>query len=220
MDYRKSDLYDDAYRRYLKSCELTLETEDITGSSGYKFVLSRQEKVLKENYIIADNEHKEYIAFRKKERKHQLKITFLGFEELSEEEYCALSFFKRWKYRRKRRKYYREMDKFWHIIQIYRPYIPHGEYIYEEEEEEPKAVILEQPELGNKAIPEPVEPEEVATSDDVSAEATTPTEPDTTAPAGDTPLSAKNTDDGEPTKKEENADALSDFFGETENVEE
>ena len=106
------------------------------------------------------------------------------------------------------------MDKFWHIIQIYRPYIPDGEYIYEEEEEEPKAVILEEPELGNKAIPVPVEPEEVST------EATIPTEPETAAPAGDTPLSAKNTDDGELTKKEENADALSDFFGETENVEE
>ena len=203
MDYRKSDLYDDAFKRYLKSCELTLETEDVTGSTGYKFVLARQEKVLKENYITADIEYKEYVAFKKKERKHELKIIFLDFHEISEEKYNSLSFFKRWKYRRKRRKHFREMDKFWHIIQIYRPYIPYGEYAVEDEEE-PKAVILEQP-------------EEPATPQEVSSEENNITQNDTGAPAGDTPLLATKENDGETEKEEENADALLDFFGETEN---
>lgn len=220
MDFRKSDVLDDITYRYISSFELIENKRSTMGDDAYFTLRNQYSEILKDDTKEFISSNKEYSTFRKKERKHDLKIALLDFHEIDEEEYRALSFFKRWKYRRKRRKYYREMDKFWYIVQNYRPYIPHGEYIYEEEEEEPKAVILEQPELGNKAIPEPVEPEEVATSDDVSAEATTPTEPDTTAPAGDTPLSAKNTDDGEPTKKEENADALSDFFGETENVEE
>lgn len=220
MDFRKSDVLDEITCRYLESFRLIENKKDAIGDDAFDVLREQYTCILKEDAKEFILNHKEYSTFRKKERKHDLKIALLDFHEIDEEEYRALSFFKRWKYRRKRRKYYREMDKFWYIVQNYRPYIPHGEYIYEEEEEEPKAVILEQPELGNKAIPEPAEPEEMATPDDVSTEVTIPTEPETTAPAGDTPLSAKNTDDGEPTKKEENADALSDFFGETENVEE
>ncbi len=135
IDYRKSDLLDELYERYLESYNLTLETEDITGAAAYKFVLDCYTRNLKADIKILDDEMKYYRQFCKKERKYEIKLENLNFNYIDDEELEALTKLQRYKYCRKRRKFEKINKKFKKAIQKFKLYIP-VEWYNEESEEE------------------------------------------------------------------------------------
>ena len=153
IDYRRSDLFDELYKRYLESYELTLETEDITGSSAYKFVLDCYTRNLKSDIKILDTEMKYYRQFCKKERKYEVKCENLDFNYIDDEELKSLTFFQRRKYKRKRRKFEKINKKFRKVIQKFKLYIPGDWYIEKTEEEtdgrKPEEMRTERNELEN-----------------------------------------------------------------------
>lgn len=135
IDYRRSDLFDELYKRYLESYELTLETEDVTGSSAYKFVLDCYTRNLKEDIKILDTEMKYYMQFCKKERKYEIKLENLNFNYIDDEELKMLTKKERYLYNRKRRKFEKINKKFKKVIQKFKLYIPEEWYNEEAEEE-------------------------------------------------------------------------------------
>ncbi len=142
LDYRKSDLMDELYKRYLQSYELTLETEDITGASAYKFVLECYTRNLKLDIKVLDTEMKYYMQFCKKERKYQVKCENLNFEYIDDVELKEYKLIERLKYRFRRWKYENLVKNFKKTIQKYKLYIP-GDWYIEDSSEEIKIDAIE-----------------------------------------------------------------------------
>ena len=128
IDFRKSDLFDELYKRYLESYELTLETEDVTGASAYKFILDCYTRNLKADIKILDNEMKYYMQFCKKERKYEIKLENLNFNYIDDEELKTLTKKEHYLYNRKRRKFEKINNKFKKVIQKFKLYIPEEWY--------------------------------------------------------------------------------------------
>lgn len=143
IDYRKSDMLDDLFNRYLNSYNLTLETEEVIGSSAYKYILECYTKNLKLDVKILDDIMKNYNRFKKIERKHEIKLENLNFEYVSDEEYVTYGKLQRLKYNFKRKKYERIIKKFDKVLQKYKGYIP-KEY-YENEIDEPAEEVAPPP---------------------------------------------------------------------------
>ena len=74
LDYRRNDLFDKLYRRYLESFEITLETEEITGSAAYKYILDYIQKSFKLDVKNLDIEVKQYTKFMVLKRKFLVKL--------------------------------------------------------------------------------------------------------------------------------------------------
>ena len=131
LDYRKNDLLDAVYMRYLNSVELTMETEFKTGAEAERYIKSVYLKNLKADFKILDKEVIQYRKFIKKQRKHTVKLEKLGFEYL--EDLSELSIFKKVVYYIKRKLFVNENKKFVKILRKYRPYLP-SEWFDEEDD--------------------------------------------------------------------------------------
>ncbi len=176
MDYRKSDMLDDLFNRYLNSYNLTLETEEVIGSSAYKYILECYTKNLKLDVKILDDIMKNYNRFKKIERKHEIKLENLNFEYVSDEEYVTYGKLQRLKYNFKRKKYERIIKKFDKVLQKYKGYIP-KEY-YENEIDEPAEEVAPPPNVRTENTAPAIDIQDENGADTVSsledvAEATT-----------------------------------------------
>lgn len=176
MDYRKSDMLDDLFNRYLNSYNLTLETEEVIGSSAYKYILECYTKNLKLDVKILDDIMKNYNRFKKIERKHEIKLENLNFEYVSDEEYVTYGKLQRLKYNFKRKKYERIIKKFDKVLQKYKGYIP-KEY-YENEIDEPAEEVAAPPNVSTENTVPAIDIQDENGADTVSsledvAEATT-----------------------------------------------
>ncbi len=169
LDYRKSDLMDELYKRYLQSYELTLETEDITGASAYKFVLECYTRNLKSDIKILDTEMKYYMQFCRKERKYLIKCENLNFDYIDDGDLKEYSFIERLIYKLKRKKYEKLTKKFKKTIQKYKLYIPGDWYIEDLPEEKQESQTPKEIE-ENTSKPEKQEQDEKNGDVDLSAE--------------------------------------------------
>ena len=133
LDYRKNDLLDGLYLRYLNSVELTMETEFKTGAEAEKYIKGVYLKNLKSDIKILDKEVVKYRKFVKQERKHVVTLEKLAFEYI--EDVSELSLIRKIIYFIKKWLYNRENKKFVKVVRKYRPYIPR-EWFGEDEDEE------------------------------------------------------------------------------------
>ena len=133
LDFRKSDLLDEAYLRYLNSIKYTMETIPNTGNEVYKFISNTYLKNLKSDIKILDKEVVQYRKFVKRERKHVVKLEKLAFEYI--EDVSELSLIRKIIYFIKKWLHNRENKKFVKVVRKYRPYIPR-EWFGEDEDEE------------------------------------------------------------------------------------
>lgn len=150
MNYKKNDLYDEAYSRSLESFDLTINTEEKTGEEVYRYYVGVLYKGLKSDVKDIKRINKKYNRFKLKEIKHQIRLEKLGFgafveedgfvETSPEELEVELNTKRQIKRFRKRcRKYAKENRRFIRIIRKYRRYLGEDEYVELKETEENEA---------------------------------------------------------------------------------
>ena len=123
LDFRRSDLTDKLYIRYLTSYGLTLETIDKTGKEAYKFILDTYTKSLKCDLKLLELELKHYFKFKEKERKHNYKLDKLNFIEKSLDDYESLCWSKRLLYKFNHYRFNKENKRFFAIKIKFKPWI-------------------------------------------------------------------------------------------------
>lgn len=128
LDYRRNDLSDRLYLRYLTSFEKTMETEDLTGPEFYHYYCLELLKSFQGDMKSVQREIRLYKLFRRKERRYFIKIENLNFDLLDKEARKELRLKYRLKYRLKFWLYTRYNKKFKKLIQKLWEVIPEGEY--------------------------------------------------------------------------------------------
>lgn len=129
LDYRRNDLTDKLYNRYLRSFDYTMETEDLTGSEFYHYYVLELLRGFQKDIKDVHHEIKLYKHFRRRERRYYIKLERLNFVPMdNEEEIKLLSLKKRIVYRYKKwlLKFYNK--RFKKLIQKLWEVIPEGEY--------------------------------------------------------------------------------------------
>lgn len=123
QDFHKNDLLDNLFIRYKSSFDETLETVHITGTKMYDFYQNHLVRSFKKDVRKLNYEYAKYKVFKKKERKHDIKIERLNFIEISVDKLANSTFFekvlykfKRWRYNRLMRNFRRLTQKYWLFI--------------------------------------------------------------------------------------------------------
>ncbi len=131
MDYRKNDIIDGLYERYIKSFDQTLESIKKTGTNTYDFYLSYLHKSFRRDLEEIDSSLIKYKKFITKKRKFDLKFEKLEFCNLEIDEYKALFLIERWHFRRSFKKYNKYIRKYINLLHRFYTFIP--DEIYAEE---------------------------------------------------------------------------------------
>lgn len=133
LDFRRNDLLDDLYNRYLTSFNCTMESQAYTGQKFYDFYVSHLLKCFKKDIKKSDFEITKYFRFQLKKRKLDIKFEKLNFIDLDNDEYLLLSFWGKRKYNRKKRKFLRLNRRVFKLMQKFYLYLPNVETSSEED---------------------------------------------------------------------------------------
>lgn len=159
--FRKNDLLDQAFDRYLVSAEHTLEKSHIIGDEIYQNHINFMSKSLQRLYRIIDKEDFLYRKYKKVQNKYETKIIKLEFSPLSSELVATFSYFKRKSYLKKKKKQERFEKKLFNLDLKYRLIISDVEY--EPDNDEDLGEIEEERLVGAKEEPETSDMESAST---------------------------------------------------------
>ena len=99
--FKRNDLMDQAFDRYLLSAERTLNTIDVIGAEMYQTHLNHLTHALKKIHKVIDREDSQYRKYKIRRNKLEVKLIKIEIKYLSDEELALLSRFEEFKYNSK-----------------------------------------------------------------------------------------------------------------------
>ena len=126
--FKRNDLMDQAFDRYLLSAERTLNTIDVIGAEMYQTHLNHLTSALKKIHKVIDREDSQYRKYKIRRNKLEVKLIKIEIKYLSDEELALLSRFEEFKYNSKIKKIKRLNRAIWRLDLKYRLIVANCDY--------------------------------------------------------------------------------------------